>query len=398
MPAGNYEFPESIIIHKALATCPNIKSLNLRFAMLGCTGHPDRWSLPFDISGGDKYPPLEHLSLEDYRFDARDFERTMPPKGIPGLDSYWFEWEWWIESGRARQWWRWRTLPEAQRNKTNAELWADAMDWSKVESIELRDISSEAFGKFIGPLLTGLKEITLDHFHSTGRSGTGPWLSSLLPLRKLIWFTRAKESLEAFDQILERHGEALETLSVHSQGTQGPGQFLSTSQMQQIGRTAPKLKHLAIAVDRNQTWPFETLEAIVNIPQLESVELWMEYVSETGYEVDDYRHEFGYSSINKTHFRYQKDSPLYKMPLLDRPGVEELWDFMKERSSNRLKQVGLYAGDFTRGWDGPLYLPSWLEGLRVGWICDKEGCKDVDREGDVFEKQADIDHGWGTEL
>ncbi|KAL9084733.1 MAG: hypothetical protein Q9165_007908 [Trypethelium subeluteriae] len=393
-PDGDYEFSKSATIHKALVTCPNNESLDLRFAMLGCVSYPDRWSLPFDIGGGEKYPSLRHLSLEDYRFDTRDFEGVKPPQGIPGVNSYWYEWEWWIKSGRARQWWRWHRLPEVQRNKTNAQLWADAMDWSKVESIELRDIPGEPFMTHIGPLLTGLKKITLDGFQSTYYSSTGQWLSTLQPLRKLVWFGSPDVSPETFDQILERHGDALEILSVHGQGIEGPGPFFSTSQIRQIGKMAPKLKHLAIAVDRNGTWPFETLEAIASIPQLESVELWMEYISETGHQVDNHRREFGYGSINKTHFRYQQESPLYEKPLLDRPGIEEVWKFMNETSSDALKRVEVYAGDFTRGWDGPLYHPSWLEGLRVGWTCDKEGCKIVDGEDDDLEEQASIDYEW----
>ena len=399
-PAGDYKFPDSITIHRALTTCPNIESLNLRYAMLGCTGHPDRWSLPFDISGGEKYPPLKHLSLEDYRFNTKDFERVKPPEGIPGLHTSWYAWVWWIQSGRARQWWEWRKLPEAQRNKTNAELWADAMDWSKVESIELRDISSEPFVTHIVPLLTGLKEITLEKIYTSDRcrcADSGQWLVDLPPLRKLMWFDWNEASLKAFDQILERHGEALETLSIHRRGTKGPGISLSIPQLEKIGRMAPKLKHLAIAVKRNGTWPFETLEAVANISQLDSADLWMEYASEIGYQVADKERELGYGMIVEDDLEYEMASLHYKKPLLNRSGVEEMWNFMRRNPSSKLKKAGFYAGDFTRAWDGPLYSPSRLEQLRVAWLCEEEGCKHGDRRKDVFEEQEDADYGWGTQ-
>ncbi|KAI9707968.1 MAG: hypothetical protein M1820_004387 [Bogoriella megaspora] len=396
-PAGDYAFPKSTTIHNALTTCPNIESLNLRIATLGCTGHPDRWSLPFNLSGGDNYPPLKYLSLERYHFYTRDFEGVRPPKGIPGWDTYWSDWVNWIFSDRARQWLEWRELPETQSNKTNAELWADAMDWSKLISLELHDIDSEPFVTHIGPFLTGLKELTLHRFYSMDENSTHQWFRTLPPLRNFAWFNGRCKSLNALDPILERHGETLESLSIHGRGMSGPGPYLSIPEIERIGKMAPNLKHLAIAVDRNGTWPYDTLDAIANNSQLETADLWMQYVSEKGYNADKSPWEDGYEYIEDIQYRYQENSTLYQKPLLDRPGIEELWKSMKARSNNGLKKVSFYAGDFTRSWDGPLYFRRWMEQLRVGWACDADGCEEVDRRDDILHGQSELDDAWDAQ-
>src|SRR5258708_1242253 len=53
-------------VHSTLTKCSNITTLDLRVTLIGCTNFPDRWNLPFDQSGHDKYPSqLKSLSLEN---------------------------------------------------------------------------------------------------------------------------------------------------------------------------------------------------------------------------------------------------------------------------------------------------------------------------------------------
>lgn len=200
-PASLYEFQTETVLHEALCACPNVESLTVRFRSHGCSPHPDRYSLPFSLEGGEQYPPLKHLILEGYSFRDCEFEGTtgqrsmkgVVPPGFPMIQSSYYEWKYWFSLGTARKWWRLRKLPIAQRSKSNAALWADAMDWSKLETLELEGGPDSEFEKHISPLLTGLKEVTVGAVRFGDRNALD-WLNTLQPLRKLVWWNMIDEN------------------------------------------------------------------------------------------------------------------------------------------------------------------------------------------------------------
>ena len=42
-------------IHEAMLKCPNITTLQVRTALIGCSEWPDRFNFPFDARGGEQY-------------------------------------------------------------------------------------------------------------------------------------------------------------------------------------------------------------------------------------------------------------------------------------------------------------------------------------------------------
>ncbi|KAJ9138196.1 hypothetical protein NKR23_g8623 [Pleurostoma richardsiae] len=81
-------------VHSALVSCPNISTLDLRVTMLGCSESPDRWSFPFDLAGGEKYPALETLSLEGYDFKTRTGPGYNRQGTLDSLDTLHVESSW----------------------------------------------------------------------------------------------------------------------------------------------------------------------------------------------------------------------------------------------------------------------------------------------------------------
>ncbi|GKT89548.1 hypothetical protein Ct61P_07398 [Colletotrichum tofieldiae] len=124
-------------VHDTLSNCPGIKSLKLRVTGLGCSEWPDRWSFPFDLSSKSHYPSkLEVLDLEGYRFDDSAWEEASQPPYRTN-SRFWDNIEW-LGSGRAWNWLRWLPLSQEQKAKTNLDLWLEAMDFSHIKELALR--------------------------------------------------------------------------------------------------------------------------------------------------------------------------------------------------------------------------------------------------------------------
>ena len=65
---------------------------------------------------------------------------------------------------------------------------------------------------------------------------------------------------------------------------------------------------------------------------------------------------------------------LYQRPFVDEQSALEMFKFMRERNtSGELKEAIFWAGDWSRGWDGPLNLGSFLDGRRAKVVCTLEG-------------------------
>ncbi|KAF2803153.1 uncharacterized protein BDZ99DRAFT_468491 [Mytilinidion resinicola] len=372
LPAGHYNFPSTAVVHEALTHCPGLSSLYLRVALRGCSNWPDRWNLPFALEGGTTYPPLKHLSLEGYDFDQSEWTDARPP-------DWWFDlgaWSWWVQSGRAARWWEYRKLPIEERIKTNLDLWLDAMEFEKLESLGMRVdwAVPKSFEEKAIPRLEGLKELALYEAPDCGRSAA--WIRRLKPLTSLKWIGGFGMDGVAPRALLSRHGKTLETLELRREEWLGGRRpVLSVTELEQLRESAPRLKSLSVDVNRNGTWPVEELEAIANISSLERADGWLEYASDLALE-EYYQGKQAYEMES----RHRNDDLLLQNPLLDKKGAEKLWDIMRKKAGERLKEVVFYAGDWTRSWDGPLHLAGWLEHKKERWYCSEGGC--VEKWGD----------------
>lgn len=358
-----------------LSSCPTIQAFGLNFAMLSCTGKPDGWNKPFDAWSAQLYPSLRHFVLGTHDPTDAGYSNLLEVDLMR-----------WAGNSRLRN--MFVTPPE----KPKAELAAEAMDWLKLESIAFQEVSAGGYAKHLGPLLTDLKEITLNNFCFNDRCDsrkTSQWLLTLPPLRKLTWLGGSETSPEILDPLLEYHGASLERLEIHGTGLNGPAPFISSPQLLKISQLAPNLRHLVVAIDRSDNWPYSAFEAIAAMTQLDTVDVYMEYLSEAGYNIEEYGTKHGDGSVEAADFEYQDNSPLFKKPLLDISGIKSLWRFVRGKSNGPMANINIYAGDFMRASNGPDSISEWYRRRQVSWACNERGCRNV--EGDKFEYPTVLD-------
>ncbi|GKT94956.1 hypothetical protein CT0861_00756 [Colletotrichum tofieldiae] len=275
-------------IHSTLETCPNITTLDLRFAYIGCEESPERWSLPFSPSGSTRFPSaIESLSLAGYSFGESEAAY------IKGPPRRWIDWEttsssiqWWVKSGNAWRWLRWQFLPEAQKSKTNIELWLGAMDFSQVRNLsitesgfELRKRPPEFLANTLAPHLPSLRSLAVE----------GPELRDFVcaipaeSLSALSWVSPGTAHAEV-QTFLERHGKQLTALEWRTpESLERVRPVIPTTILQTLKSLTPRLEHLTLDLNRNSTtWPWEELKALAqgSPDTLTNVTVYLEMASE----------------------------------------------------------------------------------------------------------------------
>lgn len=254
-----------------------------------------------------------------------------------------------------------KMLPTKQRNKTNLELWLDAMDFSKLESLALPNGVSQTFMEKATPRLSGLKRLSIGS--SRNPDEVLRWIEQLPELTELKWIDGFKNSSDTLDTLLAKHGGTLKRLELRHQETlESRRPVFSAEQLRGIPRAAPNLKFLSVDVNQEGHWPFEKLEAILQNVELEQLEIWFEYASDLGREKRD------------DHYIPDEDG-LLQVPKLEFSTAMGLNRWIREKTRGRvLREVTFVAGDWTRPWDGPLYFGDWMEGRQVKFTCDDLFC------------------------
>ncbi|KAH8894348.1 hypothetical protein GQ53DRAFT_745054 [Thozetella sp. PMI_491] len=354
-------------VHAALLNCPDIKSLNLRVAHLGCTEFPDRFNFPFDVLGTDKYPPLEVLSLDGYDFDRNRWDEVQPPK------KWWYDyvddtgaiWGGWFQSSKAKDYLKSRLVPEEQRVKRNIDLWLDAMDFSQIHTLSLNprsreDISASVI-KLLPPRLTNLRSLTI----------AGPTAHEFIlglpenSLESLTWL--GSKNTSDLEPVLERHGASLRHLVSYSDELWVyPRPMLSLEQLQQVTSNAPKLQSLVIDMSRNGTWPWEHFETIAaSLLDLKNLTLYLDLASEC-------RHHWHFEYDIRARCREGCDGVnQYQQPMLNSTTAAKVAEFLRDyNTGGALEQVVLRSGDWSPFWDGALYIPGWLDGVNAWMECN----------------------------
>ncbi|KAF4819411.1 Pantothenate transporter liz1 [Colletotrichum tropicale] len=323
-------------IHSLLETCPKITTLDLRFALIGCVGFPERWSFPFNPAGGTKYASaIRDLTLNGYNFGDSDLNYI----SLYGWDHTLQ----WIMSGNAYKFLKWRLLPRDQRAKTNLELWIEAMDFSQLRSLSIRcdscrNSSTDSIAKLLAPKLPSLRSLSVE----------GPDMLDFIlalpagSLKQLTWI-EPQYSEETFRLVLEHHGSSLTVLEWRSAETLcRPRPLLPMPILRDMGHLAPRLKALTIDLNRHNTsWPLDDMATLLkSIPDtLSNLTIYFEMASECRRQKND----FDWGGRGET---IEEIANL----LLNSTTARELACFLQDNGGQSLEQVEFFAGDWERDW------------------------------------------------
>ncbi|KNG48949.1 hypothetical protein TW65_04360 [Stemphylium lycopersici] len=349
-------------VHAALLTCPNITHLDLSVDDPTCTtGYAS--SLPFNPMGGERYPNLTILKL--YGYDLR------------------------------------RTETDGPENKINWELWVDAMDWTKIEELGLRNPLPKALSRVLGTSWTLRRLESAD-----------PYLMRVLQnntLTHLSWVDRARYNRDmdprAFsidyadlDAILDRQGKSLQSLEFRCTEITSHGLPYGQFNFSTIRDRTENLAHLSIDVPRNGTWPLEILKDIAAIPTLQRADIWFNMQSECQRLYENHNHAnpdhtLWTRSSKDRHFGkdFCKGEDRFQKPYLNKTSALELFKHMRANKEGiELSEVTFWIGDWmTRPWESLVWGANFLDGRRAQVECHARD--DVDMEDwCVVEK-------WGEE-
>ncbi|KAH7035762.1 uncharacterized protein B0I36DRAFT_347495 [Microdochium trichocladiopsis] len=319
------------LLHQKLRDCPNVRALDLRLTLLGCTEGPERWTLPFRHGEKNIYPALTWLRLEGYRFHEVTYERSM-----------------------AQNWFA----------STNLELWAEAMDWSMLETLDLVDSLSQHFVDVVWPHLGKLKHLSIRAWSNEDEPDAAEALIALpgeVGLESLSWQGPRKPG--GLEKVLSRYGHSLKELDL-GLGRPLDWAALTMQEVRTVQQLAPGLKKLSVVVERNGTWPLEMLAALAELESVEEMELGWQLETERVLEADRLMRPWV----------HRRENP-YQQPELSKRAAEELFEVLERRrketgqGATRLKRVVLASGNGLRAWDGPLDTPGSFEHERVRYEC-----------------------------
>ncbi|RYP68515.1 hypothetical protein DL770_008427 [Monosporascus sp. CRB-9-2] len=232
-------------LKKVLLSCPNLTRLPLLdvwYPCGGCEGYgPPLMGGPYcglGLSNGERPPPLEELGMRKYPWGMEGARHCQgyPEKG--------FEWDY----------------------------WAKTFDWSRLT--RLNDISYY-LAPAIAPRLTGLRELTLEHFSSVEADFLQE-ITSPLEILSISGWSRVDNKPNP----INKHGATLRKLKIHrpERGWRDDTHsFLTAADLAQLSNGLPHLEELAIDIARDENaneWPYEALDAIARFPSLRTAELW----------------------------------------------------------------------------------------------------------------------------
>ncbi|KAK4947820.1 hypothetical protein LTR10_013328 [Elasticomyces elasticus] len=281
-------------VHRALLSCPDITSLDLRIDLLGCSEWPDRWDLPFSLHGGESYPPLKSLRLEGYRFSDNSLHEAKFPTS-PML-SWCERAREWIMSGNAFKRLCQYTLTQQQRGKINLDLWRDAMDFSRLEDLAFAaDYKPSDVAFFLDRMAThlqGLKRLHLDGTTSNSTLGFLRDLNSslthltvtnmdILDTGIAVKIIDPDTNTKLLASVVKSHGHSLQHLGIHTfENLDYNTPIIPAEELTTNLPKLPSLTHLTLNIRRNGTWPFEALATIASsTPNLTTLDLYLDIAS-----------------------------------------------------------------------------------------------------------------------
>jgi hypothetical protein len=370
-------------VHTALSSCSNITALNLRIAVPGLERWPGRWSFPLDQTGASRYPSaLTSLSLERYKLDEWDWEDVLPPWEYPGPLLQW------AKSRASWNWLRWRWLPAEQRAKKNLDLWLDAMDFSQIRTLQLKDSDTpyDYVTPRLAPRLHGLRSL-----HVVGTKAVD-FILALPPnsLESLSWIYSGDNGA-SLERVLEQQGHSLTNLEWRTPESDFEARpVLSLDRLRKLGTQAPYLRNFTIDMNRNGSWPWDELRTLSrNLPALTHLSLYLEIESEC-------QRSKAMSWLSPCD-EYCVRGEQYAHPLLTVAAAREMFSLLRaEKAGAELKTTDFYVGDWKR-WEGPSFWAPWLErrkGLIKCMLANKGDDLSCEGEDTVIPEDEAIRPDW----
>lgn len=363
-------------LHYALLNCPNITALDLHVTMEGCSEWPSRYTFPFNPLGGDTYPNLTTLRLRGYAFRPRRWPNR-EDWYLPRWGRGWQvakDGKKFLSNRNWLMWLRWRMSPARQRNKSNLQLWMDAMDWSGIEELALDDVTDEIVEK-LSDRLTALTSLEVANIS----------LIEKLPknlLKNLTWVAESSET--DLPMILARHGESLESLEFRcDEGSCST--FDRDFKIPPAPKALQNLRHLSINVPRNETaLPLDFVANVASIPSLRTADLWLKLQSACREQyMDTYTREH-WRRIDEGICQGEEQ---YRKPYITDTTALQMFEHMIDKNKSvggRLSNVTFWVGDWAPRRDGPAYEPGWFDGQQakvVCWAGEKNHCEtDIGKE------------------
>ncbi|GKZ88290.1 hypothetical protein AnigIFM59636_008147 [Aspergillus niger] len=209
-----------LTLQKLFFKCPHLRSFSLSVVKQygGCVirmpRHPVIWS--FQLTGEETFPPLEHLSL----------------------DGYWLD---------DKQW----------------KYWRDGLQWDKLVSLAVGPQRCAGLFQMLAGHATSLKSLNVCSWQGEGkyeREGLIELLSSFDSLETLVL-----NGIMCPVEAIARHSN-LSTLCLHeeeSASTAHPRQVLTAEELSHLDVSCPKLKSLQVGVKReNDQWPNDVFDKL----------------------------------------------------------------------------------------------------------------------------------------
>ncbi|KAH6679836.1 hypothetical protein F5X68DRAFT_212227 [Plectosphaerella plurivora] len=317
---GDNPFSTMAEVHRALAICPTVQSIQLRIGGYGCQC-PDSRALPIHPDAITQYQSApEVLELEGYAWGASvrstlgtRLEAGLLPSFTFGGDSRdryialetWFDaWRW-----RFNNWAEWRRVAsytKEQLDIDNVALLLGALDTSRIHTLGIKAL---AFGKDDRPDLISLakalpalntlaiggdvstcrrksrfyryRHLAIYGFSDDDNSDDDEadcdlfpsFIGALAPssLTNFTWVNGNDTSPETVAAILDRQGSSLEHLQLRTdEAFTSIRSFFSPDTLRALGAGAPRLASLTIDLDRKFShWPIAHLGVIAeNMPSL----------------------------------------------------------------------------------------------------------------------------------
>lgn len=351
-------------LYANLVVCTNVRSLSLTISQGGCEIDNTN-PRSFKFRSGDTFPHLENLRISGYDWDSR----------------------------KTTSWWTQRP--------SSLQAWRVAMDWSRLEHLDI-DLPPISFLEaFSGPnQLGGLESLVLrpkldfwgndntlcgsDENTEQLRQNYTSFIATLPPLRGLSIGGMGR-SLD-LGPILEAHGGSLKSLSLHEHesdcihDTENEARTrptLNVTQLRYLSKAAPHLEAMTLDLHLIEgEWPAATFEALSAFENLRDLTLH--------FDLGDHSRMKPVKRCVISRGAGFCTVPELMQPVLDQDAAQQI--FLKIRGAQpgkKLQHVTLYAGDYGREEGG---------GLRV--VAHYEHNRPVKFDCNVEEDGVEICEGW----
>ncbi|KAK4176560.1 hypothetical protein QBC36DRAFT_310999 [Triangularia setosa] len=374
IPQGSGKFYNMETIYAALLSCPNITTLKMMAVWdNGCVimDNPYWMSLPFDHLGQDRFRSvLQVLTLDGYESDAM---------GAPASAPRWY-WPEWVYRDLDHT-----TISGLQSNKTSFDRWIEAMDFSKLHTLNFVSEGGYPYSltdnvvKVLPPHLTSLRNLSLyfrigERFILRLRKNSLHHLAWRNSWRK-FWHSEPVSSSPLIP-VLRHQGASLKSLYFHTDETnEASAPVLTVSEIQQLVELAPNLHSLVIDLRRNNDsgaheWPWEELKLLVEgLPDLIDLTVYFDLLN------DPYCRQGYFEPISRCHELRIANLTDCIEACIANPRVNEatvadiahfLWRYKMGKSLHRLT---IRAGNWGPWFDPKMVGYSWFDGKRAQARC-----------------------------